>query len=789
MSLYIDHPNGSINMRIGINSTLLLAVASSVTAGILALVLYTSSSTYGISSDIQEAALLQSANSTAAFLTHYIAQAKEIIADFSTLPAMTDALAGNPDKADAQLKTFVTNSDMFATLMLLDPSGKPVAGHNKSNEALASSYADREYYKAIASGQDSYVTRRILKGKSTGVTMFVVSKAIRGANGKLLGVLVGCPAWETFTKAFIDPLKFGATGYAFIIDDEGLIIAHGANKSLILNPDVDKSVSNKALGVKNGLTHYVFGGAEKFMAVAQIPSTGWVVCMAAAESEMNATAVRQRNILLLLGAVVLVAVVTIITLFNRRVVLRPLAAIGAFTEKVAAGDLKAQLAGTFRFELKALADNICDMVAELKNKLAFSEGVLRGIPAPCAILDPDHKMTWVNRQACDILERKGSPEDQKGLTSGEFFFNDKSRATLSDRAITEKKPVNATIEFITPSKMTRHFDITATPFFDLDGVLLGSFTFWTDLTDIMAQQKRIEEQNSVIAHTAAEASAVADRMASAAQELSSQIEQSANGADIQRQRIQETATAVEEMNATILEVAQNSSKTADSAENARTKADEGATLVGEVVAAVLSVRDEAEGLKEDMRGLGDKAQGIGTVLGVISDIADQTNLLALNAAIEAARAGEAGRGFAVVADEVRKLAEKTMTATKEVGQAITGIQQGTRETVARVEKAVEAVGRAAGLAERSGGTLSEIVTLVEAAGDQVRSIATASEQQSATSEEINRAVEEVNRLSGETADAMAQSNQAVAELAELAQRLNTLIGELESGGTGPKALT
>jgi methyl-accepting chemotaxis protein len=194
------------------------------------------------------------------------------------------------------------------------------------------------------------------------------------------------------------------------------------------------------------------------------------------------------------------------------------------------------------------------------------------------------------------------------------------------------------------------------------------------------------------------------------------------------------------------------------------------------------VMTQAQELKTDMNTLGKQAEGISQIMTVINDIADQTNLLALNAAIEAARAGEAGRGFAVVADEVRKLAEKTMSATREVGDAISGIQQGTKKNVGNVENIGRLIEEATDLANKSGEALKEIVGLVDMASDQVRSIATAAEEQSAASEEINRSIEDINRISSEVSEAMRQSAHAVGEMAEQAQVLNGLIHELKSDG-------
>jgi methyl-accepting chemotaxis protein len=235
---------------------------------------------------------------------------------------------------------------------------------------------------------------------------------------------------------------------------------------------------------------------------------------------------------------------------------------------------------------------------------------------------------------------------------------------------------------------------------------------------------------------------------------------------------------MEEMNATVLEVAKNASQAAESSDAARQKAKAGEGMVANLVRGIDEVRAQSMDLRENMNRLGEKAQGIGRIIGVINDIADQTNLLALNAAIEAARAGEAGRGFAVVADEVRKLAEKTMLATREVGEAIESVQAGARDNASRVDATVRAVERVTELAGQSGRALGEIVELVDAASDQVRSIATASEEQSAASEEINRAVDEINRVSAETAQGMNDSVRTVMSLAEQSDILTALIHSL-----------
>ena len=268
-------------------------------------------------------------------------------------------------------------------------------------------------------------------------------------------------------------------------------------------------------------------------------------------------------------------------------------------------------------------------------------------------------------------------------------------------------------------------------------------------------------------------------VSSASTELSAQIEQSDRGAAESAQRLSEAATAMNEMNATVQEVARNAGSASTASAETKQKAEAGSQVVEKAVHSIGQVHQMSLELKEDMVQLNEHAQDISRIMAVISDIADQTNLLALNAAIEAARAGEAGRGFAVVADEVRKLAEKTMASTNDVGNAIKAIQESTAKSMGGVDQAVERIGEATELAGRSGAALEDIVTTVEATADQVNAIATASEEQSAASEEINQSIVQVNDMSRQTADAMGEAAKAVSDLAAQAQSLTNLIQELK----------
>jgi len=256
------------------------------------------------------------------------------------------------------------------------------------------------------------------------------------------------------------------------------------------------------------------------------------------------------------------------------------------------------------------------------------------------------------------------------------------------------------------------------------------------------------------------------------------------GSTDQQRFISEAASAMEQMNAAVSETAESAEAAASDAEQTMEYAKTGAAVVTKTLDSISAVSGNSQSLAERVAGLGTQAEGVGKIMGVISDIADQTNLLALNAAIEAARAGEAGRGFAVVADEVRKLAEKTMDASRDVGHAIEGIQAQVSQTIEGVQDMTGLADEASVLAHESGRALEEIVSYSGTSSERIRSIASAAMQQSSASEEVTRTITEVHSISKETGEGMEEAAGAVEALAERVEDLSTMTGVFRLVGNG-----
>lgn len=587
-------------------------------------------------------------------------------------------------KADQALAD-ITKIYGFGSMGLLGKDGTALA-YSSPGSSGTLNLSDRGYFKEAITGK--IAVSDALKSRVTGKPVMAVAIPYL-YEGKQEGVFIAVVNLDSFSETFIDPVKLGETGYAFLMARSGVLAAHPDKSTILKTNLMDSDWGAEMARNGNGVISYEWKGDKKIVTYRKEPKSGWIIGITAIESDIFSSIKQIRNSSILISAIVVFVVGCIVFIVVRGIA-AALSKGVIFAEAVAEGDLSQQLELDRTDEIGVLAAALRKMVGNLKEMIQTAET----------------KTTEAEEQS------------------------EKARIAMQEAEEARRMAESAKRE----------------------GML----------------------------QAAGQLEGIVERLNNASDELTRTVNQATRGSDIQRERTSETATAIEEMNATVMEVARNAGDAADSAEEARSHAEEGYRVVEDVVRAIEEVDTKSDSMKQGLNSLGQHAEGIGQIMNVITDIADQTNLLALNAAIEAARAGDAGRGFAVVADEVRKLAEKTMEATGEVGQVVTAIQESSRTNIRGMEEASQSVEESTRLAAKAGESLRDILRIVEANADQVRSIATASEEQSAASEQISRSADEINSIASETAQAMNESSGNVTELSNMARELVQLIEHLKS---------
>ncbi|USW94691.1 methyl-accepting chemotaxis protein [Pseudomonas proteolytica] len=288
-------------------------------------------------------------------------------------------------------------------------------------------------------------------------------------------------------------------------------------------------------------------------------------------------------------------------------------------------------------------------------------------------------------------------------------------------------------------------------------------------------QQALKSMQENLRETIRRISDSSNQLASASEELSCVTEDATRGLHQQSQEIEQAATAVNQMTAAVEEVASNAVATSQASRESDRIAQHGREQVHQTVLSIESLADDVTANATQVEDLAQKVYGISKVLDVIRSIAEQTNLLALNAAIEAARAGEAGRGFAVVADEVRALAHRTQQSTREIEQMIGGIQQGTDQAVSSMQQSNGRARATLDIAKSAGTALEEIASAFTLINERNLVIASASEQQAAVAREVDRNLMNIRDLAMQTSAGANQTSAASQELSRLAVDLNSMV--------------
>jgi methyl-accepting chemotaxis protein len=407
--------------------------------------------------------------------------------------------------------------------------------------------------------------------------------------------------------------------------------------------------------------------------------------------------------LLLAFVLALAGTLSVVFVLSKRV-LRPLGELARFSERLAAGDVRARA--------EVAADDEFGIIAENCNR---SVGKVA------------HAIT--NQQAQDSLQRS--------ITDLLNTINQVARGDLTIRG-----------------KVTN----------DALGNVVDSVNFMLDnFTKVLERVRK----------------AAIDVSTSANQILNSADEMAA-GATQQDQEITNTSSAVEELTVSMKQVSNNAEASAEAARRALDAAEQGNRAVNDTLEGMQRIRSSVQATAKKIKSLGDRSLEISEIINVINDITEQTNLLALNAAIEAARAGEAGRGFAVVADEVRKLAEHSRSATKDIAALIKAIQAETNEAVVVMEEGTREVEVGTGLADQAGKALEAISSVVRQSAELVQEISLASKQQVRGTEGVANAMQIISGITRQTTNGARQTATTVNDMVRLSEQLNEALAQFRS---------
>jgi len=617
--------------------------------------------------------------------------------------------------------------------------------------------------------------------------MFVVQPAY--ANGKYIGS-IGLQVSDAAVNAIMQSRDgMGATGETYLVgsdlkmrsdsflDPEGHSIKASIAGTVAKN-GVDTKATRDALAGKDGREIIMDYNGNPVLSVYEtldLPSgVQWVVIAEIDEWEAFEASTSMRNWSIIIG-LILGGLVAFFGFFIARSIANPLMDMSGIAKEVAVGNLESKVQKLSNDEIGELADSFNQVIASQLEKVDAAKAIAAGTMQEVELKSKNDHLSIAFNEEVKVIEElvevmNTLVQDAKNGSLSERGDANKFNGAWKDLVEGVNDLLDAVI--LPVQEGSKVLEVMSTG--DLTVRVTGDYQ-----GDHQLIKNSINSLGDSVGGLIKQLTEAVEATASASTQISSSAEEMAAGAQEQSSQTAEVAAAMEEMSRTIVETANNATVSAEASQDASKKATEGSAKLEESKNGMQRIVTSTDTVGKNITSLASKSEQIGEIAQVIDDIADQTNLLALNAAIEAARAGEHGRGFAVVADEVRKLAENTTKATQEIAETIKAIQSEAKDADTSMKEAGEAVNDGLKLNDEVGDVLGEILSSVDSVTGQISQVAAASEEQSATAEQVSTNVEAINNVANESAAGVQQIASASEDLNRLTENLSGLVAQFK----------